>query len=160
MNIFEELVGLLINKKLYVSAAESCTGGLFASNIVSVPDASRVLASSFVTYSEEAKCTFVNVNPETISCFGVVSEQVALEMARGASVKSKAQVSVGITGYAGPGDDDYVGTVAFGFVVCGKTLSSTKHFGNVGRNVVRELSVQYAASTLINLIRKFGDANV
>lgn len=156
MKIFEELVSLLKEKNFTVSAAESCTGGMFASCIVSVPDASKVLNASFVTYSVDAKCKIVNVNPETVSVYGVVSENVAVQMAKGAAEAADSNVGVGITGYAGPATDENdstVGTVCFGFFVNGKTVSTTKHFGNIGRNVVRELSVEYAATTLVSLLK-------
>lgn len=162
MNSFEILVNELINKGLKVSAAESCTGGLFASGIVSVPDASKVLAASFVTYSDEAKCKLVGVNKKTIDEFTVVSENVAVEMAKGAAENGFAEAGVGITGYAGPASDEndtLVGTVCFGFYVNGKTVSSTKHFGNIGRNAVRELSAIYAADTLLRLVKLYGNKN-
>lgn len=156
MKIFEELVSLLKEKNFTVSAAESCTGGMFASHIVSVPDASKVLKASFVTYSVDAKCKIVNVNSESVSVYGVVSENVAVQMAKGAAEAADSNVGVGITGYAGPATDEndsIVGTVCFGFFVNGKTVSTTKHFGNIGRNVVRELCVEYAATTLVSLLK-------
>lgn len=161
MNNFEQLVYMLKNRKLYISAAESCTGGLFSAGIVSVPDASKVLSASFVTYSEEAKINILGVSAETIKTHGVVSEQVALEMAKKTAEISHSQVGVGITGYAGPGYDENdtdVGTVCFGFVFNGKTLSCTKKFGNPGRNVVRELAAQFAAITLVTFINRFADS--
>ncbi len=155
MNVFEELVELLIKKEMKVTAAESCTGGLFSSSVVSVPDASKVLSAAFVTYSEDAKCRFADVPRELIDTFGVVSENVAVAMAKGACKNAGADASVGITGFAGPAydeNDTSVGTVCFGFCVNGRTLSATRNFGNIGRNAVRELSAIYAASTLIKLI--------
>lgn len=162
MNIFEELVGLLKARKLKITFAESCTGGLLAAETVAVADASSVFDGSFVTYSNEIKCKYVGVCSETIEKFGVVSENVALEMAKGALANTSADVAVGVTGYAGPATDENdttAGTVCFGFIVNGKTMSSTKHFGDVGRNVVRELSAVYAANTIIRLIKAFGDTN-
>lgn len=156
MNSFEQLVSELKNRDMTVSAAESCTGGLFSSGIVAVNDASKVICSSFVTYSPEAKIELVGVKPETIENFSVVSENVAVEMAIGAARKAGASAGVGITGYAGPSADENdtsVGTVCFGFFVNGKTLSVTKHFGNLGRNVVRELSAVFAAETLLRFIK-------
>ncbi len=157
MNVFEELVQLLKAKGLYISSAESCTGGLFSSEIVSVSGASDVLSSSFVTYSEKAKTDILGVNPETISEYGVVSEIVAIEMARGVCKVSGADIGVAVTGYAGPAssaDDDTAGTVCFAFSVNGKTVSSTKHFGDIGRNAVRNVAVFYMAETVISLINK------
>lgn len=160
VTVFERLVKILIEKSIHISAAESCTGGLFASNIVSVPNASKVLSSSFVTYSDEAKINILSVPAMTIDEFGVVSENVAVDMAKGAVRLSGAEIGIGITGYAGPSydeNDDTVGTVCFGFFINGKTVSSTKKFGNIGRDVIRELSAAYAAQTIIGLINKFGD---
>ncbi len=160
MNSFEILVNELIDHKMTISAAESCTGGLFASGIVSVADASKVFGASFVTYSNEAKMKLVNVKKETIENYGVVSENVALEMAKGAMSAASSEAGVGITGYAGPAveaNDTSVGTVCFGFCVRGKTLTATKYFGNAGRNVVRELSAVFAADTLTKLVKAFGE---
>lgn len=156
MTVFEELVELLIEKGLTVSAAESCTGGRFASEIVGVPDASKVLSVSFVTYSEAAKMKYVGVKKETLERFGAVSENTAVEMAAGVCAASGSNAGVGITGLAGPSGgspEKPVGTVCFGFQVNGKTLSATKNFGDAGRNIVRELSAVYAAQTLAKLIK-------
>lgn len=160
MSVFVELVNLLIDNNLYISSAESCTGGLFSSNIVSVANASKVLSSAYVTYSRESKTNILSVSDDTIDSYGIVSEQVALEMAKGVTLISGADVGVGITGYAGPAtssDDTTAGTVCFGFCVKDKTVSATKKFGDIGRNTVRELAVQYAAATLCSLIKIFGD---
>ena len=158
MNFSDQLVNLLIEKNLKISAAESCTGGMFMSSLIGVAGSSAVIGASYITYSDEAKIRTVGVNAETINTFGVVSENVALEMAAGAARAACADIGVGITGYAGPAADNSdtnVGTVCFGFYVCGKTLTATKHFGDVGRNVVRELSCVYSIDMLIRLINKF-----
>ena len=77
MNAESRLVYKLIEKGYTISCAESCTGGLVASRIVNVPDASRVLNVSFVTYANEAKIRYLDVDPKTIEAVGVVSEEVA-----------------------------------------------------------------------------------
>lgn len=71
----------------HISFAESCTGGLCAARLISVPDASAVLDASVITYSNQSKMDYLGVNPDTIERFGVVSEEVALEMAEGVSIK-------------------------------------------------------------------------
>ena len=106
------------------SFAESCTGGLCAARLISVPDASAVLDASVITYSNQSKTDYLGVNPDTVERFGVVSEEVALEMAEGVSLKNNADVGVGVTGIAGPtggSADKPVGTVCFGFKVREKT---------------------------------------
>jgi len=83
--IAERVVNALIKHGLHISFAESCTGGLAAARIVDVPNASYVLDASFVTYANQAKVKFVNVAEESIAEHGVVSECVALSMAKGAA---------------------------------------------------------------------------
>lgn len=158
MSVFQELVNVLKDKNLHISAAESCTGGLFASEIVAISGASDVLCSSYITYSAKSKVDILGVNRNTIDEFSVVSENVAIEMVKGVCRISDADIGVSFTGYAGPAsspDDHTAGTVCFAFSVNGKTISSTKHFGDIGRNAVRNISVLYAAETLLTLIDKF-----
>ncbi len=152
---FQKLVDLLIERHMTVSAAESCTGGAFAAGVVSVPDASRVLGFSFVTYSELAKHELVGVPTEIIDTYGVVSEEVADAMARGAAQAGHADVGVGITGFAGPAggtDKAPVGTVCFGFCVKGDCRVYRRRFADLPRNEVRALAVDFAADTLTELL--------
>ncbi len=160
MTSAEQLVNLLLTKKLKISAAESCTGGMFISKLIDLPGTSEIIGASFVTYSVDAKINTVGVKKETIDKFGVVSENTALEMSVGAMKTAQSDIGVGITGFAGPFQDDNdadAGRVCFGFCVKGKTVTATKRFGNIGRNAVRELSCIYAIDTLIKLINTFGD---
>lgn len=156
MTDFNLLVQLLIQRNFRISAAESCTGGRFASAVIDVPDASRVLSASFITYSEEAKIALVGVQPEIISYYGVVSEEVARAMAQGAAAAGSADVGVGITGVAGPAGgtaDCPVGTVCFGISIHGETRTYTCRFGNIGRNQVRDKAVAFAADQLIGFLQ-------
>jgi nicotinamide-nucleotide amidase len=88
---------------LKIASAESCTGGLIATALTEIPGSSAVLERSFVTYSNKAKQEMLGVKAETIDAFGAVSEQVAKAMAVGALKNSAADISVAITGIAGPG---------------------------------------------------------
>ena len=83
----KRVVELLIGKKFHISFAESCTGGLAAARLVEVPDASKVFDAGFVTYANEAKVNYLGVLPESIAKYGVVSEEVAGQMAVGAAKK-------------------------------------------------------------------------
>lgn len=146
------VVKLLMEKGFRISFAESCTAGLAAARLVNVADASKVFETSHVTYSNASKMKYLGVSEESIATHGVVSEIVALEMARGAAENNNAQVGVGITGIAGPGGGTAqkpVGMVCFGFVVDGKMNSATKQFGNIGRNEVRKASVDFVYENLI-----------
>ncbi|MGN0506067.1 MAG: CinA family protein [Lachnospiraceae bacterium] len=150
----EQLVNRLISRGWHISCAESCTGGLLAAGIVNVANASRVLTASFVTYAEEAKMRYAHVSEETLKRFGVVSKEVAAEMASGVALETSAEVGVGITGLAGPGGGTKelpVGTVCFGFFVNGTVTTRTMHFGSIGRNEVRKEAVRFALQTLLEL---------
>lgn len=152
----ELLVEKLIEKNFHISFAESCTGGMCCGRIVNVPNASRVLDMSFVTYADYAKTELLGVAQQSIDDFGVVSEQVACEMARGVASKAGSDVGVGITGIAGPTgatETKPVGMVCFGFCINGKVTTVTKYFGSIGRNNVREKSVDFVFSTLLNLLK-------
>ena len=156
MALEEQLVDLLIQKNYHISFAESCTGGLCCAALVNVTNASKVLDMSFVTYANEAKIELLGVKAQTILENGVVSEEVAYEMANGVAKKAKSEIGVGVTGVAGPGGGTAkkpVGMVCFGFCINGKTITFTKHFGEIGRNQVRKSSVEFVYHTLINLLK-------
>ncbi len=151
----EEVVARLIDRGWHIAFAESCTGGLTTARLVGVPDASRVLNASYITYANEAKVSLLGVSQATIDEVGVVSEEVAREMAVGAARAAGAEVGVGITGIAGPGggtDTKPVGMVSFGFYVNGTTHTVTRFFGALGRNYVREASVGFVYDTLVSLL--------
>ena len=101
----EVVVRILKEKGLKITSAESCTGGSFAAAITDVAGASEVLASAYVTYSNESKVREVDVPAELIERYGVVSSQVAEAMAKGAKARSGADIAISITGYAGPEAD-------------------------------------------------------
>lgn len=157
MTIEEQVVNNLIDRGFHISFAESCTGGLCCGTLVNVSNASKVLDMSFVTYANEAKVELINVNPETIENYGVVSEQVAGEMCIGVAEKAHSEVGVGITGVAGPTGGTAkkpVGMVCFGFYVLGNVTTRTMQFGNIGRNEVRAKSVDFVFNTLAELLEK------
>ncbi len=98
----EVLVDTLMEEGKIISTAESCTGGLIASTIVDVANASKVFKEGFVTYSNEAKANRLGVEFDTLECWGAVSEETAVEMANGLLVESGADIAVATTGIAGP----------------------------------------------------------
>ena len=151
-----QLVNLLIENKMRICCAESCTGGMLSSAIVDVPNASSVLDMGFVTYANTAKMKLLNVDPKTIAQYGVVSEAVAGQMAIGAARVSGADVGVGISGIAGPTGATAgkpVGTVCFGFWIKGVLTVTTQHFDTLDRTGVRIAAVNYAIDTLIDLLQ-------
>lgn len=155
MALEEQVVDKLIEKGYHISFAESCTGGLCCGNLVNVTNASRVLDVSFVTYANEAKINFIGVSADTILTHGVVSEEVACEMAKGVAEAAKSEIGVGITGIAGPGGGTAkkpVGMVCFGFYINGDLTTYTMQFGEIGRNQVRKSSVEFVFQKLLELL--------
>lgn len=149
--MYQSVVNKLIQKNYHISFAESCTGGMACAALVSIADASKVLNVSFVTYANEAKMKYLGVKEETIEQYGVVSEEVAGQMAAGVAKEAGSEVGVGITGVAGPGGgtkDKPVGMVCFGFYINGEVTTHTMQFGELGRNEVRAKSVEFVYETL------------
>lgn len=153
----EKLVNLLIEKKLHITTAESCTGGMVASRIVDVANASKVFNVAYVTYANEAKEKYLNVDSKTIEKYGVVSEEVTKQMALGALKEANADISIVTSGIAGPtGGTEYkpVGMVCFGVGIKDNVYTSTKYFENIGRNKVRSMATEYIIDFAIKLIEK------
>ena len=150
------VVTRLIEKNWHIAFAESCTGGLCAGRLVNVPDASRVLDISFVTYANEAKIQYLGVPIDLIEAHGVVSEEVAAAMAKGVADAARCEVGVATSGIAGPSGavpGKPVGTVCFGFYINGKTATHTCHFDHMDRNEVRAAAVEFVFETLAQQIR-------
>lgn len=102
ISLAEAVVKKLIEKKLTIASAESCTGGMFAKMIVDVPGCSEILGESIVTYSNEAKMKYLGVKKETLEKFGAVSAETAKEMAEGIRAAAESDIGVSFTGIAGP----------------------------------------------------------
>ena len=144
--VAKKTVELLVKRGFRISFAESCTGGLAAARLVEVPDASKVFDVGVITYANEAKIKYLGVFEETIEEFGVVSEEVAGQMAEGVARANMAQVGVGITGIAGPTGgtkNKPVGMVCFGFYVDGMlathTMQCVTRTGGVGIHIAAEV---------------------
>jgi nicotinamide-nucleotide amidase len=146
---------LLRGRGWMLATAESCTGGLLAALLTEIPGASDVLERGFVTYSNRAKAECVGVDPDLIARFGAVSAEVAQAMARGAVTHSGADISVAITGVAGPGGgsaEKPVGLVHFAAATRqGEGRAVERRFGGIGRTAVRIESVRTALS-LVRLL--------
>jgi len=149
------IVELLSEKGVRLAAAESCTGGLFAGAITSVPGSSDVLDRAFVVYSNEAKIECLGVSRKTIDSFGAVSEACAREMALGALAHSRADIAVAVTGIAGPGgatEEKPVGTVCFAVAGRGgECVTREKRFRDRGRRANRHVCVL----ELCSMIREY-----
>ncbi|XMB71804.1 CinA family protein [Mycoplasmatota bacterium WC30] len=120
------LVDLLKEKGLKISTAESITGGKIISSIIEIPGASNITEQSYIVYSNQAKVNVLGVNKELLDAFGVVSEEVALEMARRTKELTQADIVISTTGEAGPNVNDQdiiVGTVCFGLIIDNKEFT-------------------------------------
>jgi nicotinamide-nucleotide amidase len=150
------LAAALTQRGWLLAAAESCTGGLIAAACTELAGSSNWFERGFVTYSNAAKTELLGVPAALIAQHGAVSEAVARAMAQGAVARSHAQVSVAVTGVAGPGGgsaDKPVGTVCFGWHAGEQTHTQTHHFtGN--RAAVRAQTVAHALRQLLLLLNK------
>jgi nicotinamide-nucleotide amidase len=147
------LADLLLKKGWKLATAESCTGGMIAAACTDLAGSSGWFERGFVTYSNEAKIESLGVDPALIASQGAVSEVVARAMAFGAIRHSHAQVSVAVTGVAGPSGgsrDKPVGTVWFGFQADGLLSSETRLFAG-DRAAIRAATVRHALNRLLQL---------
>lgn len=136
-----------------LATAESCTGGLVAAALTAVAGSSAVVDRGFVTYSNAAKTRMLGVPATLIDTHGAVSEPVARAMAEGARCESEAQVTVSVTGVAGPGGgtaDKPVGLVHFASDGPRGVLHIERRFGDIGREAVRLESVRQALDVLLD----------
>ena len=147
------LADLLQKKHWLMATAESCTGGQIAGACTDLAGSSAWFERGFVTYSNEAKTDLLGVDAALIDQHGAVSEPVARAMAQGALDRSRAQVSVAVTGIAGPTGGSAakpVGTVWFGWCVQGQVTSETRRFDG-DRAAVRTATVRHALQRLLTL---------
>ena len=147
---------LALKNKWFLSTAESCTGGLIAAACTDLAGSSQWFDRGFVTYSNAAKTDMLGVDAALIEQFGAVSEQVAAAMALGAVKHSAAQVSVAVTGVAGPSGGSVekpVGTVWIGWCVNGQTTTELCYFDG-DRAMVRALTVQRALQGLVERLNE------
>jgi len=148
----EIVVQLLIERNISISTAESCTGGMLASKLVNVPGVSKVFANGFITYSNQSKTDILGVSPDTISTFGAVSKETALEMVKGLIKRTAARAGIAITGIAGPDGgtpEKLVGTVWIAVMLDGEIEASIFKL-NGDRERVRHT----ACLNALNMLRK------
>ena len=149
----ESVVGkLLVDKKIKISTAESCTGGMIASRLISFPGISEVFLEGAVTYSNEAKMRTLNVKEETLKRFGAVSAETASEMALGIAKRANSDISIVTTGIAGPGggtEEKPVGLVYFGLYYKGN-VNTYRYVFNGDRDSVR----RKATVTALDIVRR------
>ena len=151
------VVDLLLANKLTVSCAESCTGGLLAARLINVPGVSEVFKSGYITYSNKAKRRVLGIKKSQLLKHGTVSAVVATEMARGVALFSKADVTVSVTGLAGPDggtEEKPVGLVYIACNVKGTITVEEYHFSG-NRQKIRERSVAAALELMRRCVLEY-----
>lgn len=153
----KSVVDLLLAHKLTVSTIESCTGGLLAGRIINVPGVSEVFKSGYVTYSNKAKKKLVGVKKSHLIKYGAVSDVVAVDMAKGGAAFSKADVTVAITGIAGPDggtEEKPVGLIYIACNVKGNVEVKEYHFSGT-REKIRQTCVASALTFMRQCVLKY-----
>ena len=152
MSLNKKIVSILKRKKLKIAIAESCTGGMLSSTIISVSGASKVFSMGLVTYSNQAKISILKVPKQIIQKHGAVSIQCCLSMVNNLSKISKNKVCVSITGIAGPKGGTKqkpVGLVFIGVKNQKKIIVSKNQFKNKGRSAIQKATVKKALNLII-----------
>ncbi|AIO18027.1 Putative competence-damage inducible protein [Candidatus Izimaplasma bacterium HR1] len=150
------VIDLLRDHGKVLAVAESCTGGMLSSRLINVSGASRVFKEGLITYANEAKMKYLDVKLENLKKFGAVSPEIAKEMCDNLWDKSDADITVSVTGIAGPNggsEQKPVGLVYFGINFMGKTTIHRKVF-NGNREMIRIRSVIFALNMLREILLK------
>ena len=157
MSLQKKIVSLLKRKKLKISLAESCTGGMLSSTITSVSGSSKVFTMGLVTYSNQSKTSILKVPQKIIKKYGAVSVQCCLAMVNNLAKISKSKVCVSITGIAGPkggSNQKPVGLVYIGIRAGKKVVVNKCNFKNNGRIFIQKQTVKKTLNLLIQFIKR------
>ena len=149
----QSLVKLLTKKKLKLSVAESCTGGLLASSITSISGASKIFDLGLITYSNQAKINILKVNKNIIRKYGAVSHECCFAMVKNLSKISKAHIYVSITGIAGPkggSKQKPVGLVYIGIKKANEIIVKKYLFKNKNRSSIQKATVKKALDLVLS----------
>ena len=152
----KSLVRKLAKKKLKISFAESCTGGLLASTITSISGASKVFNLGLITYSNQAKVKILKINRNIIRKYGAVSHETCLAMVKNLSKISKANINVSITGIAGPKGGTKqkpVGLVYIGVKKGNKVYINRYLFKNKKRSSIQKATVKKALNSILRIAK-------
>ena len=151
----QKIVKLLTKKKLKISFAESCTGGLLSSSITSISGSSKIFTLGLITYSNQSKITILKVPKNIIKKHGAVSYEASLAMVKNLSKISKTNICVSITGIAGPKGDTKqkpVGLVFIGIKKGNKTLVKKHLFKNKKRVSIQRTAVNKALNLILSFL--------
>ena len=153
--IMKNLIKKLIQKKLKISFAESCTGGMLASSLTSISGASKVFNLGLITYSNQSKIRILKINKSIIQKYGAVSAECCEAMVRNLAKISKAQINVSITGIAGPGGGSKnkpIGLVYIGIKKGSKIIIKENKFKSKNRKIIQKLAVKTSLEIINKII--------
>lgn len=156
MQLEEKLAKTLINQQLTLSIAESCTGGLVSNRLTNIPGSSAFLHFSVIAYDNRAKTNILNVSLKTLKQYGAVSQQTARAMAQGIRKILKSDISLSITGIAGPSGgspDKPVGTVFMAICFRNKVIDYQFMFKG-SRTSIKKQAAEKALNLLIHLVNQ------
>jgi nicotinamide-nucleotide amidase len=157
----DDVLGRAKEADLGIVTAESCTSGLLACVLSEAPGAAELLHGGFVTYTKRNKTVALGVSESLLQAKGAVSEEVARDMAEGALERSPADVSVAITGVAGPSPDEDGNPVGLVCIATARRGSATrsvrKNHGDIGRDAVREKAIRDALILLKQVLTASAD---
>ena len=155
INLSLKIVKLLTKKKLTISFAESCTGGLLSSSITNISGSSKVFNMGLITYSNNAKLKLLKIPKKTITNYGAVSYETCLSMVKNLNKISKSNISISITGIAGPSGGTKqkpVGLVYIGLKKGNKTIIKKNLFKSKKRISIQKATVKQALQMILKLV--------
>jgi nicotinamide-nucleotide amidase len=151
----DRLMHRICDLKLTIATAESCTGGMLAALLTDIEGAGHGFDRGFVTYTEQSKTDLLGIGPDILKRNEAVSEVVARAMAEGALARSKADLALGVTGFAGPAGDHEQGLVHMALARRGgHTVHREEHFGAIGRGPVRVNALKVMLNMLEQALRQ------
>ena len=156
MKLNKKIINLLKRKKLKISLAESCTGGMLSSSLTSISGSSKVFNLGLIAYSNESKIKVLKVSKKLIEKYGAVSEQVCLAMARNVSKIAKTNMSLSVTGIAGPSGGKRkkpVGLVYIGIKKGNKTIIKKYLFRNINRSYIQKATVKKCLELMLGVFK-------
>ena len=154
--LIKKIINKLIKKKLTISVAESCTGGLLSSTITSIAGSSKIFTLGLVSYSNKSKINILKVPKKIIKKYGAVSKHVCIAMVKNVSKISKTNMSVSITGIAGPSGATKkkpVGLVYIGVKKGNKIMFKKYLFKNKGRSYIQKTAVNKSLKLILSLLK-------
>ena len=154
--LIKKIINKLIKKKLTISVAESCTGGLLSSTITSIGGSSKIFTLGLVSYSNKSKINILKIPKKIIKKYGAVSEHVCIAMVKNVSKISKTNMSVSITGIAGPSGATKkkpVGLVYIGVKKGNKIMFKKYLFKNKGRSYIQKTTVNKSLKLILSLLK-------